>query len=177
MANENRNFLRKSIIDYYLNKERDKVTTVHHFVDQEIKRSLIYKVIRQFEKTGTYTVKPISGRPRSIRTARNVNKVKRRIIKNPSISVRKTAIETSISKSTVQRIKQDLGAKTRRKHLAPNYKDNQLHRVKSGCKYVYELTKKYFFVMDDESYFFADSSEIPGREFYTELDGFEVESS
>ena len=174
MKQEAKNFLRESIIKFYKNNGENQPSTVRHFVQEGLSRSLVYKVLQQYKRTGDVKVKVSTGRPRTAFTRRNAVKVKRRFLKNPSTSVRVISQDIGLSKSSAQRIKAGQGGKTRRKQLAPAYKDNQLARVKSGCKKILQMTTDHFFIMDDEKYFHADPDEIPGLQFYTEFPESEV---
>lgn len=111
-----------------------------------MKKSFLYKVIKFCDKTGDYQVKSISGRSRSKRTPRNIKKVITKYTKNPSASVRVN--QSNLSKSNVRKNKINQGDKTRTKKCAPNYKEDQLERVKIECKKIYKLSKNNFLVID-----------------------------
>lgn len=72
MSQKNQNILRRTIIDFFENHEKNQPKKVQHFVDQKISRSWVYKVLAQYLNTGDYQIKPRSGRPRTARTPRNV---------------------------------------------------------------------------------------------------------
>jgi len=70
------------------------------------------KFLKIFREQGTLEDLPKSGRPRSVNNRRNRELIKKRVSRNPQISMRKVARETGISGTSVRRIvKNDLGLK------------------------------------------------------------------
>lgn len=72
-------------------------------------RKTVFNVWKQYAETDTTSSKPIPGRKRSIRTKPIVEAVMKRVKRNPRRSMRKTANELGISRTSMHRIfKKDL---------------------------------------------------------------------
>ncbi|XP_077294058.1 uncharacterized protein LOC143916716 isoform X2 [Arctopsyche grandis] len=65
---------------------------------------LIRKWVKKFEETGTMLDKPKSGRPRSSRTAENVESVNQSVRDHPNLSIRKRASALNMHRSSLHRI-------------------------------------------------------------------------
>ena len=76
----------------------------------DVCRKTVYNIWKQYTETATTSSKPIPGRKRSIRTKAIVQAVMKRVKRNPRRSMRKTASQLGISRSSMHRIfKNDLG--------------------------------------------------------------------
>ncbi|KAL4710049.1 hypothetical protein ACJJTC_011634 [Scirpophaga incertulas] len=65
---------------------------------------LIAKWVKKFEETGSTLEKPKSGRPRTSRTAENVDSVTQSIRDDPNLSIRKRAVALNVHRSSLCRI-------------------------------------------------------------------------
>lgn len=171
MARQVTQSLYDTMVSFFQNFDFDRKHTIEHFLEQGISRRLIQRVLQRFSNDGSVSLKPIPGRPRTVVTPGLVQKVKRRYIKHPSVSERQVAKSCKVNRSAVQRSKKQSGMFTRKKRKAPLYKDQQLARVKTNCRKLYDKNKDKFFLLDDETYIFADPSQIPGDSCYTECPG------
>lgn len=100
-------FRANTIVDFYCSHGRDRKLTVQHFKMQNIHRSIIYRCINRFEMDGDVKFKPKTGRPRSVRTPALLKKIDQALQKDPDASIRKLAISTSVSPTTIVRAKKD----------------------------------------------------------------------
>lgn len=75
-----------------------------------VSKQLVSKTIKRFKDLGHDGDRPGRGRKRSVRTAKNRQIIKKRVQRNPRISLRKVSRETGISDTSVRRMaKEDLG--------------------------------------------------------------------
>lgn len=81
------------------------------------RRETVYRLIKRFEQNGTVNDTKRSGRPRSVRTAQNVQMVAESFVETPARSVRKACHELEISRSSLQRIMKELGMHVYRPRL------------------------------------------------------------
>lgn len=136
------------------------------------------RALEQYHKTGSVQYQQSSGRIPVVGTAKNAAKLKRRLIKNPSLSGRAAGRDLQIPETSVRRLKKQLGVVTRTKQSAPLYKKDQAERAKRGCKKLYKQLVhsggEKFVIMDDETYVPCDSSQIPGKEFWNDIPGVEI---
>lgn len=169
---------RKQIIEYFLQHHSDRIATRNHFLEQKFGIRFINRALEQYGKTGSVEYKQSSGRIPTVCTDRNAAKLKRRLVKNPSLPTRAAGRELNISQSSICALKRKLGAVTRTKAAAPLYKKDQVERVKRGCKKLYKQLVDSgggkFILMDDETYVPCDSTQIPGKQFWTSVPGVEV---
>ena len=97
---------------------------------------------------------------------KKIRKMKKLYETTPSVSVRQAAKKLKIKASTLSDIKvKKLGITARTKKKAPMYTQDQEARAKTGCRKVYEKTRKKVLVIDDETYVSLDPAQIPGRHF------------
>lgn len=76
---------------------------IRHLNDAPSTR-LIAKWVEKFEETGSTLEKPKSGRPRTSRTAENVDSVTQSIRDDPNLSIRKRAVALNVHRSSLCRI-------------------------------------------------------------------------
>ena len=94
--------LREKIIELHKNgKSKHEISKV-----LIIPRTTVLRTIQKFEATGNLENenKSKSGRPRSVRTKKMIEKVRAKINRNPNRSARKMAKEYGTSDSTIKRI-------------------------------------------------------------------------
>lgn len=110
---------RELIVNLFKQKMKPK-DILKHLKMQGVNRKLIYRTIKRFKKTGSYKIKPKTGRKRTIRTKKTVKKVRERIRRNPAQSMNKIAKDLNVSQTTIRRlVKDDL-------HMKP-YKKQKVH--------------------------------------------------
>ena len=127
----------RRIIEFLKANNFDRLATVKHFVRENVNERTIRRVVARFLSEGRveYIKKP--GRKVSVLTARNLNKIKNRFVKRPTISVRKCAAELKINKSSILKAKKKLNIVTRKKVIGPKYINNQEQRAKKACMKLY----------------------------------------
>lgn len=164
------------VVHYYENcTDKNKINTVRHFVAEGKSKRTIYNVLSRYEANGTAEFRKIKGRPCVKMSPKKVKKVEKAFKRDPSISVRVAAKKLNMKKSTVSKIKVNkLGITARVKTKAPKYSDGQEARVKTGCRKVYNKTRKKVLVIDDETYVTFDPKQSPGRQFVHAVDHKEL---
>lgn len=164
-----------TIIDYFLQVNFDRKTTVEHFSEQNVPRSTIYRVIKRFTESGSSEFKPIPGRPITVNTKANGKRVIATLKRNPSKSVRSISQTLQITKSTVQNIKVKNQVKSYSKRKVPKYVKDQEERARKGCGWLYKKLVPsgggFFIVMDDETYVPADPDQVHSKEHYSLVPG------
>jgi hypothetical protein len=155
------------VVQFYENNGRDIELVVKHFKEEGKLRKNIIPIIKRYLKNGNITYKKPSGRPPTVSTSVNINKVVRKFRQNPNTSVRIVSQQLKLARSTVSRIKLKKNIRGFRKQKAPKYQNGQEKRAKSCCKKLYrELLVNKVILMDDETYVYSDPQQIPGLEFY-----------
>ena len=164
----------RRIIDFYQAHDNDETHTINHFVEQGLVRRTIKRVIKRWVDEGRVSYKWNHGRKRKVLRPATLKKVKNKFIKNPSASGRKVASELKISETSVRRAKGELKIKTRKKIVAPLYKNNQEKRAKSNAWKLYKRliapADRKIVVMDDETYVLLDPHQAPGNRYYNEAE-------
>jgi hypothetical protein len=77
------------------------------FNGETVSRNSIVRINSNFDKTGTVSDLPRSGRPRTGRSEENIVMVSNKISQSPGKSTRRMSAETAISQSSVERILRD----------------------------------------------------------------------
>lgn len=178
MSRQKFQFQADAICKFFQDKNYDKKLTLQHFKEQNIPARTIHKVIKRYVETGTSEYKQIPGRKPTVNTTSLQKRVLNKIKRNPSVSQRKLAVDLGTNQTAILRAEKKLGVKSKKKRKAPLYKEQQLPRIKIGAKKLYRKHLPsgggHFFVMDDETYVPADSSQIPGTEYYKEVPGVQL---
>ena len=91
--------IQKKIIDFY----KDGLSK--HQIAKQLKesRTTVIRIIQKFEKSGSLERQPGSGRPRSVRKKKLIDKVRAKIKRNRNSSARKTAKEYGTSAMNISR--------------------------------------------------------------------------
>ena len=64
MTRSEREYLAKRFVQHYMNiADHQKKITVNHFLQEQIPRPTIYRIIKKFEESAVIGDKPRSGRP------------------------------------------------------------------------------------------------------------------
>jgi transposase len=161
-----RQVIANRVVQYYRTRGRFKKNfTVKHFEDEGINRRTIYRIINRFESTGSSMFRPITGRKRSVSTPKNIKKVVK-LLNFSNKSIREVANKVMIPKSTVQRIKENYGIRTRRCRTVPKYTVDQQNRAKTNCRKIYRKSLNKVLILDDETYVTADPKDMCRSMFY-----------
>lgn len=176
MTSLSRNQIRADmIVDFYKAHERDKSMTVRHFVTQNVHRSTIYRAIARFEQTGSSQFKPITGRPVTKSTKKNLRLIDKLTDLDPNISERALAKKVQVSQTTAHNMKVELGIDSKKKQSAPKITKAQEERIKRGARKIYNKLIPSgggkILIMDDETYVPADTGLMPGPQYYCEKKG------
>lgn len=176
MVKEEREALQKRVVQFYVgNANYRKSVVAKHFAAEGISRSTIYAMIKKYEDHGRVGDLPRSGRP----AVKSTRKLKASIVRmfdgKDRISTRIAAARLNVSKSLIHRIKlKDCGIKSYRKAKAPKYINDQEARAEKNAR---SLSRKLrssdpstVLILDDESYFPKDPSQVAGLQFYHSSD-------
>lgn len=179
MSREKYQFRAEVICQFFEDHHHDKLVTLKHFQQQNVPTRSIHRVIKRYLERQTATFKPIPGSQPTVNTSVFQKAVLKKVKKNPSVSVRELANDLDTSTRTIVNAKNVLGIKCRKKRKAPLYKDKQLGKMMKGAIKLYrQLVRSgghHFLIMDDETYVFSDSSQIPGSEHFNDIPGFELQ--
>lgn len=171
----------RRIISFFKDNNFDRLATVKHFIAENMNERTIRRVVERFLKNGQIEYNKNSGPKPSILTTGNLNKIKKRYVENPNISVRQCATQLKIKKSNIQNAKKKLNIITRKKKIAPKYINDQENRAEKACMKLYRKVVpsggSKFIVMDDETYVPCDPEQIPGNDYYNIVEGAEVDKS
>ena len=77
----------------------------------------IWSLVKKFDETGSLEDQPRSGRPRSISTDENKERVLKAYEENPTTSQRRASLELNLSRSSLRRMMTELGLKPYRPQL------------------------------------------------------------
>ncbi|CAF3839089.1 unnamed protein product [Rotaria sp. Silwood1] len=77
----------------------------------------ILSLVQKFDETGSVADKPRSGRPRSVSTDNNRERVRAAFEENPGISARRASLELNLDRSSLRRMIKELGLKPYRPQL------------------------------------------------------------
>lgn len=122
-----------------------------------VSRKTVYNVWKRYNESGTTSNKTIPGRPRNIRTKRLVKAIQKRVQRNPRRSMRKTARELGISKSSMHRVfKDDLGLTAYKKQpkqlISAASKKKRLDRGKVMLEEIQRATDTVFIWSDEKMF-------------------------
>ena len=128
---------------------------------RKVFRKTIYNVLKLYRETGTSSTKPIPVPKRSVRTKGLIEKVKKRVNRNPTRSMRSMARGINISQTTIRRVvKEDLGLKAlkmQHRHLtSAASKQRRLDRGKKMLEEMQGATDKVL-VWSDEKIFTVEA--------------------
>ena len=101
-----------------------------------VSRKLVWLTLRRFKATGRTVNLPKSGRPRNARTPELIKQMKRKIKRNPRLSLRKMAREAKVSEKTIQNlVHKDLNFRSyklqKRHSLSITVKENRRKKAKA----------------------------------------------
>jgi transposase len=172
MAPQTKTEVRNMLVQYYTKVAKfNKFEVIKKFCDTTLEKRTIYRILHTFDETNSSLARPRPGIERRVATKKVQEKVRRKFVVDPNLSVRVVGQKIGINFSTVQRIKvKDLKIKAYTKKSAPLYKNGQELRAKTNCRKIYQNKvlshPGTIIVMDDESYFPQNPENLPGRQFY-----------
>jgi hypothetical protein len=172
MAPSGRQELRKRVLQYHATAAGFvKSATVFHFASEGVSRRTCYDILASRGTTNRITDLPRCGRPVEKGTTALKRQIKKMFDNKATISTRQAAAKLNISQSYLCKIKKkELHIKSYRKQRAPKYKQGQIERAESGARYLYRklhrANEPVVIIMDDETYFPSDPSEVHGIEYY-----------
>jgi transposase len=119
-------------------KDGKKAPEIAKLLANKVHRSTVDRWIHQYQQSGSIAVKPKSGRPRTGRTKRLINLVKKRLdSKVPRKSLRTMAKDFKTSLWTIKRVlNKDLNKKCYRKVKVQKLKEGQKSTRKSCCQWI-----------------------------------------
>jgi transposase len=100
----------------------------HRFDRRPPTRKAILDLVRKFDETGSVQDAPRSGRPISVSTDDNRERVRAAFQENPETSTRRAALELNLSRSSLQRMMKELGLKPYRPQLLHALKEDDPDR-------------------------------------------------
>ena len=113
--------LRSAICTFYsMNKYKPKPKAYvwHHFSKSGITRMGLYKMIANFEKSGSLEHAPVAGCPKVLNEAQ-VEDLVEKVNHKTSVSIRKLANDFNVAKSTIGKHLKNEGVSYRRRKRAP----------------------------------------------------------
>ena len=156
MRSVERQTICKLVVQFYTQiADFDKKRTVDHFRALGEKSDTVYKIIRRFERTGSYEFKQIPKRLRPVATPQMVRKVTKFLV-NTNHSVRQTALKLKIPKSTVQDIKKREGIQTHKCKTVPKMSEYQQKMAKINSRKILSQSANKVLILDDETYISVD---------------------
>lgn len=104
--------IRHTTFYFQMSTQNEKIWAMHQLGHRPIDiartlgmdKSNVRRSIKRFEGLGGVSRRPGSGRKRTVNISKNRQIIKKRVERNPRVSMRKIARETGISRSSVQRI-------------------------------------------------------------------------
>ena len=110
--------------------------------------SNIRRIVNRYISKGSYEYDKSTGRPKTSANQRNLDKVRRALVENPTKSNRILAQKVNIPLSSFVRIKKQLGYSSYVCQKSPKYIKNQEMRCKTGCHYQKVLVRKCIIMND-----------------------------
>lgn len=156
--------LRKRVVQFFKKFEnRGKTFTVHHFNAEGVSRSAVYRILNRKSSER----KPGSGRKAVIKTKRMVNSLRQQFTNKSGVSTRKAATKFKCSHAYISKVLKQIGINARKKKRCPDYTPEQIKKVKSNCRWMYnQFSSETSFILDDEKYFTLSGAEMPGNNIY-----------
>ena len=142
MVRSEREYLAKRIVQHYANiAKHEKKITINHFLQEQIPRSTIYRIIKKYEEFGTTDEKPRAGHPKKLST-QQLTRLKRLTDQKTGISLRQIAPKFNVNISTISRQLKAMGITYRKRKRAPKYTDKQLDEIPTRARRLYRILSK-----------------------------------
>ncbi len=128
--------LARQTLHYYNNAGARSVSkTCNYFVDLGYRYTSIHRILKRSLARGTSELFPQRGRPRTVSTAVNLEKVRDGFQTKKFRSVRDAARQLRIKRSTLSDIKvHDLGLKSYVKQVVPKHRNGQQERARTATR-------------------------------------------
>lgn len=156
-----------SLID--LHPEMTSASIVEHFKLEGYTRSTLYDILKRKEKNIGVNRRVGSGRPAKKMTKCKVKRLAEHVNNSHGTSQRKLARKYNVHHSYIFKIlKTKTDIRYRKKIKVPKRSDQQKQAVSKKCRKLTKLFRNKEVVIDDESYFRLNNSELSGNSgFYT----------
>ena len=105
-------------------------------------RQAIYKLVNKFDDTGSVENSFRSGRPTTVRTEENMQIVSETFARNPRISQRRASLELGLSRSSLQRLMQDLNLRPYKPRLLHALNEDDPDRRMEFCEWILNSTQE-----------------------------------
>ncbi|CAF1568372.1 unnamed protein product, partial [Rotaria sp. Silwood1] len=99
-------------------------------------RQTIYQLAKKFDETGSVEDAPRSGRPRTVRTEENMERVSETFLLNPQTSKKRASIDLGISRRSLGRLMQDLNLKLYKPRVLQALNEDDPDRRTEFCEWV-----------------------------------------
>lgn len=88
-----------------------------HYDQNPPTRTNILNLVKKFDETGSVQDEPRSGRPRSVSTDENLERIRAAFQHSPETSTRRASLELNLARTSLRRMMKELGLKPYRPHL------------------------------------------------------------
>jgi transposase len=149
---------RKRVIDLFL-KNFKKADIIRRLKPENIGKMFIYRTIKRFQETGKYSIKPKTGRKRTVRTEKVIKQVRERFRRNPAQSARYVAKDMGLARTTMQLIlKKDLGMTAYKKQKVHGLTEIQKKARVVKCRNILNWHDGDEIIFSDEKMFLLQDS-------------------
>ncbi|CAF3723321.1 unnamed protein product [Rotaria sp. Silwood1] len=105
-------------------------------------RQAIYQLARKFDDTGSVEDAPRRGRPATIRTEENMQRVSETFLLNPRTSQRRASLDLGISRRSLDRLMRDLNLKPYKPRLLQALNEDDPDRRMEFCEWILVSTEE-----------------------------------
>ncbi len=99
------NHFRERFVHFFLNQaQRSKSEAVKAFKSPIFSRRTLYRILSDFEKTGSVKLKPRTSRKGYEKSGRNAHRVRARFETNPDKTIRRAVAELGMNRSKVAKL-------------------------------------------------------------------------
>lgn len=160
--------LKKCVVNFWKeNSHKGKKFVAKHFLEENIPKSTVYRLIKCAEQGEAGERRVGSGRPIKIATKSNIRYIKNFFNNSSGKSQKQLAYKLNCSRQHVSgMIKKYTSIKIRKRTGKPKRTDLQLKRMRPKCRKLYQKYKNHIFILDDESYFTLSNSTLAGNDRY-----------
>lgn len=137
------------------------------FIGIGMKKTTVYRWVRQYRKTGNINRKIALGRPAKIKNKVNIQKLRSKFNHRSGRSQNAAARRYGCTQQYISYLlKNNTGIRCYKKYKRPLLSTLQKHQARPKCRAMYFKYGKMDFIMDDESYFTLDHSCQPGNNIF-----------
>lgn len=158
----------RCILHYFNNAgERNFAKTCKHFEEEGMHRYTVTRILKRCIERQSTELRKRGGHSSTEADKQFLEDADEIFRTNPGISVREAARKLHVPTSTMSYTKvHRLGIRAFTQKPAPKYVKDQEQRARAGCGEVLRRSHGHVLIMDDETYVYADPSQVPGRSFY-----------